>query len=257
MAHHRTHSRSMSSADALARGLGWFSIGLGILEVAAPHRLTRALGMRGQENIIRAYGWREIANGVGILAARDPAPWVWGRVGGDALDLATLAGGFDENNRRRENVGLAMAAVAGVTALDVYCATAFRRTGTSRRGGNPSATTRCAAGSRAPGADARRRLRFRDAAGHALRPADTAARAGATGHGRPNLNAVIGCVRRRHENRRRLRGRGSGTAPGRYWTSSSLGAYCHPLFRNGSNDRRRDRGPSTHQGVGRCTILNS
>ncbi|HEX2509177.1 MAG TPA: cyclase dehydrase [Microvirga sp.] len=125
MAHHRTHSRSKSSADALARGLGWFSIGLGILEVAAPHRLTRALGMRGQENIIRAYGWREIANGVGILAARNPAPWVWGRVGGDALDLATLAGGFDENNRRRENVGLAMAAVAGVTALDVYCATAL------------------------------------------------------------------------------------------------------------------------------------
>jgi hypothetical protein len=129
MTHHRYHSRSTNPHDALARGLGWFSIGLGLMEVLAPHRLTRALGMRGQEQVIRAYGWREIATGIGILAAKDPTPWIWGRVGGDALDIATLAGGFHEHNRRKENVGLAMAAVAGVTALDVYCATALSSDG--------------------------------------------------------------------------------------------------------------------------------
>jgi hypothetical protein len=129
MTHHRNHSRSKHSHDALARGLGWFSIGLGLVEVLAPHRLTRALGMRGHEQVVQAYGWREIATGIGILAAKDPTPWIWGRVGGDALDLATLAGGLHEHNRRKENVGLAMAAVAGVTALDTYCAMALSSNG--------------------------------------------------------------------------------------------------------------------------------
>jgi len=116
------HHRQKQSTDILAAGLGWFSIGLGLYELLAPRHLSRVLGMRGQERLIQGYGTREIATGIGILLARDKAPWLWGRVGGDALDLATLAGWFDENNRRRSNVGLAMAAVAGVTALDVVCA---------------------------------------------------------------------------------------------------------------------------------------
>ena len=37
-----------SRAQGVARGLGWFSIALGVAEVAAPRALTRALGMEGQ-----------------------------------------------------------------------------------------------------------------------------------------------------------------------------------------------------------------
>jgi hypothetical protein len=122
-AYRETHHNP--SADTLARGLGWFSIGLGLAEVLAPRSLTRALGMRGHERLVQAYGLREIATGIGILASRDPAPWIWGRVGGDALDLATLAGGLHDDNRRRTNVGLAIGAVAAVGALDIYCATAL------------------------------------------------------------------------------------------------------------------------------------
>jgi hypothetical protein len=122
---HRQGSPSRQSADALARGLGWFSIGLGLAELLAPRTITQALGMRGQERLVQAYGLREIATGIGILAARDPTPWIWGRVGGDALDLATLAGGFRENNRHKDNVGLALGTVAAVTAVDLYCATAL------------------------------------------------------------------------------------------------------------------------------------
>jgi hypothetical protein len=110
------------SADTLAIGLGCFSIGLGLAEVLAPRQLTRALGMRGQEAIVQTYGLREIANGIAILASEDRAPWLWGRVAGDALDVATLAGSFDEGNPQRRNVGIALAAVAGVAALDIYCA---------------------------------------------------------------------------------------------------------------------------------------
>ena len=110
------------SARTLADGLGWFSIGLGLAEVLAPQSLARFLGMDDHAGLIRLYGVREITTGVGILAQEDPTPWIWGRVGGDALDLATLALGLEGDNPRKGNVTLAMAAVAGVTALDVICA---------------------------------------------------------------------------------------------------------------------------------------
>jgi hypothetical protein len=106
----------------LARGLGWFSIGLGLAELLAPRGLAEALGMEEHSGLIRAYGARELATGIGILASEDPTPWMWGRVGGDALDLATLASGLSEENPQRGAVMLAMAAVAGVTMLDIYCA---------------------------------------------------------------------------------------------------------------------------------------
>jgi hypothetical protein len=123
MAQYRNRSsRRDNSADALARGLGWFSIALGVAEVVAPGALARALGMRGQERLIRAYGIREIATGIGVLGSNDPTPWIWGRVGGDGLDLATLAVGLKRTNPQRDNVGIAIAAVAGVTVLDTICA---------------------------------------------------------------------------------------------------------------------------------------
>jgi hypothetical protein len=78
--------------------------------------------MYGSERLIQAYGVREIVTGVGILASENPAPWILGRIGGDALDLATLAAGYSTENPKRDNVGIALGAVAGVTALDAVCA---------------------------------------------------------------------------------------------------------------------------------------
>ncbi len=109
------------SAKHLARNLGWFSIALGAVEVAAASRLSRILGWRGSESTIAFCGLREIATGVAILASRDPAPFVWGRVAGDALDLVSLAGGFGDS-RRKATVGLAVGAVALVTVIDLICA---------------------------------------------------------------------------------------------------------------------------------------
>jgi hypothetical protein len=117
--------RPKGSVIALARGLGWFSIGLGLAEVLAPRTLTEQLGMEGKEPLLRFYGAREIAEGIGILMTGNPAPWVWGRVAGDAIDLATLATGLDAHNPKKGNVAIALAAVAGVTALDGVCAQAL------------------------------------------------------------------------------------------------------------------------------------
>ena len=108
--------------EELARGLGWFSIGLGVLELVAAPGLCRALGLNGREALVRAHGVREVATGVAILMSHDPTPWILGRVGGDALDLATLATGLEGDNPRKANLIAATAAVAGVTALDVVCA---------------------------------------------------------------------------------------------------------------------------------------
>ncbi|WP_457091660.1 cyclase dehydrase [Microvirga sp. P5_D2] len=123
----RRRGHADTATDTLARGLGLFSIVLGIAQVVAPRTLARALGMKGQEGLIAGYGVREIATGIGILASKDPMPWIWGRVAGDGLDLATLATALEGNNPKRGNVGIAMAAVAGVTALDVYCAQTLSR----------------------------------------------------------------------------------------------------------------------------------
>jgi hypothetical protein len=125
------HSSSTSdlTAGSLARGLGWFSLALGATEVLAPQVVTRALGMQGRETLIRAYGVREIASGIGILSSRNPAPWVWSRVAGDALDLATLSAGFTRHNRHKEAVGIAMVAVAGIAALDMLCGQALTQEG--------------------------------------------------------------------------------------------------------------------------------
>src|SRR3954462_12518568 len=80
--------------NMLARGLGVFSILLGLLELIWGGALGRSLGLDGQEWIVRVYGARELLTGVLILASKDPTPWIWLRVAGDALDIATLAYGY-------------------------------------------------------------------------------------------------------------------------------------------------------------------
>src|SRR3954451_8732638 len=90
--------RSKSSHDKLARNLGYLSIALGVAELLAPRALCRAIGLNGLEPVVRAYGARELATGVAILASHDPAPWIWARVAGDLGDIATVATGFRQDN---------------------------------------------------------------------------------------------------------------------------------------------------------------
>lgn len=108
----------------VARALGWFSIGLGVVELVAARRVGRAVGLGGRAGLVRAYGAREIATGIGLLSGSKPAPWLWGRVAGDALDLATL-GAAAAAGPRRGRALLATAAVAGVTAVDLLCTRAL------------------------------------------------------------------------------------------------------------------------------------
>ena len=115
----------IDDAERLADGLGYFSLALGAAEVLAPRAIGGALGLPIAAPVIRGYGAREIGAGLGILTAPTPqakARWVWGRVVGDVLDLATLAAGLGDKNPKRGNLIGAIIAVGAITVLDVVCA---------------------------------------------------------------------------------------------------------------------------------------
>ena len=101
--------------QALACGLGIFSIAIGVAELVAPRWIGGLAGARVSPNMMRAFGVREIATGVGLLMASKRGPWLWGRVAGDALDIASVRN------------PAAIAALAGVTAVDVAAASAVTR----------------------------------------------------------------------------------------------------------------------------------
>jgi hypothetical protein len=116
-----TGPSSLASSDRLGRALGWFSLALGAIELLAPRRFTRALGMQGREGLVRAYGVRELGAGIMSLSP-DKQLGLWSRVAGDGLDLLTLAAASRPKNSRRKNVSLAICLVVGVTLLDVVAA---------------------------------------------------------------------------------------------------------------------------------------
>jgi glyoxylase-like metal-dependent hydrolase (beta-lactamase superfamily II) len=102
----------------LARGLAWFGIGLGVVELFAPARLARAIGLEGHERTLQVFGMREIASGVAMLASTDPERHLGLRVGGDVLDAGLLATGLRASNPERQRTAVALAAVAPVVVLD-------------------------------------------------------------------------------------------------------------------------------------------
>jgi hypothetical protein len=77
----------------IATGLGWFSIGLGMAELIAPDSVARLIGVKPTSNsrtLLRAFGARELAAGIGILSNDRPTGWVWSRVAGDVMDLSMM-----------------------------------------------------------------------------------------------------------------------------------------------------------------------
>lgn len=116
---------SKKNGEELARGLGWFSIGLGLAEVVAPRGIAKVVGVRGDSGnrlLIRLLGLREIAHGVAILSQNGrSAATVWSRVFGDAIDLACLGAAFASPDTSKGRLAFATANVLTVTALDVVC----------------------------------------------------------------------------------------------------------------------------------------
>ncbi len=108
----------------LGLGLGMFSLALGAVELAAPGRLAKALGLndRGSaKTVIKAWGARELLAGVALLRGPAVGTNVWNRVFGDALDIGSLLLALGSTSKPRAVAG-ALAFVGGATALDIYTA---------------------------------------------------------------------------------------------------------------------------------------
>jgi len=144
----------------VAAGVGWFGIGLGLFQLAAPRTLARLIGLEAPSTrwrvarrigaaqwlprkkrlrgdpvhslVIRGLGLREIVTGIGILARPRPAPWLWSRVVGDMMGLSLLGLALNSSRTNRARLAGATAAVAGVTALDIYASLEFTRAGRAR-----------------------------------------------------------------------------------------------------------------------------
>jgi hypothetical protein len=123
------------NARQLARGLGWFSIGLGFAELVAPGRISNRLGLQGDQGKVRAFGLREVVSGAAILASRGRAPHgLWARVAGDVMDLGLLQTARPVGAERRTTLNVARAAVLGAAVLDLLAARKLtRQAGTRRR----------------------------------------------------------------------------------------------------------------------------
>lgn len=112
-------------AERMAKGLGWFSIGLGIAELAAPDSVARLIGIRrpdGATGIIRAMGAREVGAGIMVLSNPRAPMGMWSRVAGDGLDLWLLQQALEKKDVDTRRWGPAAAAVLGVTIADLICA---------------------------------------------------------------------------------------------------------------------------------------
>jgi hypothetical protein len=111
----------------LGLGLGVFSIVLGVTELFAARRITRALDADGHEGLVRGFGAREIVAGIGLLGAPANASGVWNRVAGDAMDLTALSAAAASAPRNKAVWG-ALAFVVGAAVLDVIVARGLDRT---------------------------------------------------------------------------------------------------------------------------------
>ncbi|MGN6552415.1 MAG: SRPBCC family protein [Verrucomicrobiota bacterium] len=122
MAYKRTNGYVAGTREeSLARGLGWFSIGLGLAGLLAPRRLGRTAGVGEHPGLIRLIGLRELASGVGILTQPNASNWLWSRVAGDLIDLVLLGSTLSSKKSSPGRVAVVGAVVAGVTALDWKC----------------------------------------------------------------------------------------------------------------------------------------
>jgi uncharacterized membrane protein len=110
-----------SSPAKIARGLGWFSVGIGIAQILAPRLVSRIAGLPLPPALTVACGVRELVCGIGILTQEQVRPWMQARVAGDALDLAAFGAALLVPGADRPRIAVSTAVVAGVTALDLHC----------------------------------------------------------------------------------------------------------------------------------------
>jgi hypothetical protein len=110
------------------RILGWTSIAIGAMELAAPKQVQQLLGLEDKAShrgILRVCGVREIMQGIAILAEDEANPkmtaGLWGRVAGDVLDTALL-GIAATKTKAPGRFATVAGMVMGIGASDLFAA---------------------------------------------------------------------------------------------------------------------------------------
>jgi uncharacterized membrane protein len=119
------HGYSQAGPDSRPQALAWLSLGLGLAQVARPNDIARLIGIPDaaeSEALVRLIGLRELISGVGLLAQPNAKPWLWLRVAGDLMDLALLTKALGLPDNERERLMIALAALLGVSLLDLRSA---------------------------------------------------------------------------------------------------------------------------------------
>jgi uncharacterized membrane protein len=120
----RANDESDAAGTRLGKGLGWFSIGLGIAQLLAPKKMSRLVGAADDGKaplFMRLCGMREIGVGLGLLSNPASSKLRWARVVGDALDLGLLGLAVRDSESRPRTLTM-LGLTAGATAVDVYAA---------------------------------------------------------------------------------------------------------------------------------------
>lgn len=133
------NNSSASTTATLVKGLGGASLGLGLSEILAPAKVAGLAGIDQtgrSRSVIRALGIRECGHAAALLFG--PAPLVWTRVAGDALDLSLLGAALAKRRQGGRRRGAASAvALAGIAAADLYAALRTTRNGDGRHANAP------------------------------------------------------------------------------------------------------------------------
>ena len=110
---------------SLAIPLGWVSIGLGLAELIAPRRIAEAHGAPRAKPLVQGFGAREIAAGIGILAAPASSAGLWARAAGDVLDIGAAGAAAAQARGRARMIALGtLAFVTTALAIDLLVARA-------------------------------------------------------------------------------------------------------------------------------------
>jgi hypothetical protein len=114
----------------LARFLGLFSFGLGTAQLVVPDRVNRIIGLQDNarnRGIQRAVGLQELSAAGGIFGMSPPTPFLWSRVGGDALHLTLLARALQGRRNDRAKLVRTIGSVAGIAVVDAVASGLYAR----------------------------------------------------------------------------------------------------------------------------------
>jgi len=112
----------------LAKGLGWFSVALGVVEFLWPGHVAKAIGFNREDHakVVRGYGAREVAAGAMMLLKPDNPGGAWGRVGSDVVDLGSLTQAKPVG-KQKIGLGIAVGLVLAALAIDLLAAKELTR----------------------------------------------------------------------------------------------------------------------------------